>query len=87
MIGASPEKVSLDALIEQAMLEKMEEIAETLRESKEVMDSEEARVFMRQSKDQWKKLAPVLPRHPTSPQRYLYLRSELLEWIRQRQED
>ena len=86
MNGATAVKTkdSLDAIVEAVMLEKIEEIAEVLRESKEVMDSEEARIFMRQSSDQWKRLAPRLPRHNISERRYLYVRSELLEWLRMR---
>ena len=50
----------------------------------EPMDAEEARAFLKMSKDEFKKRATSLPRHAVSPRVFLYLRPELLEWLREK---
>ena len=46
------------------------------------MDAEEARAFLKMSKDGFKKHSPGMPRYEISPRQIRYLRPELLEWLR-----
>ena len=50
-------------------------------EAKEVMDSKEAAEFLRLPYSSFREIAPTLPRHAVTPQRFVYLRSELLAWL------
>ncbi len=54
---------------------------------REVMDAREAADFLRISHDLFKRLAPGLPRHAITERNYVYLRSELLEWVSGRPEN
>ncbi len=72
---------SLDTLLEAAILEKVERVAEALASGKEVMDAKEAADFLRISESEFKRMAPGLPRHAVTERRYIYLRSELLAWL------
>lgn len=72
---------SLDALLEAAILEKVERVAEALASGREVMDAKEAADFLRISESEFKRMAPRLPRHAVSDRRYIYLRTELLAWL------
>ncbi len=53
-------------------------------EAKEVMDSKEAAEFLRLPYSSFREIAPTLPRHAVTPQRFVYLRSELLAWLMDR---
>lgn len=75
---------SLDTLLEAAILEKVERVAEALASGKEVMDAKEAAEFLRISESEFKRMAPRLPRHTVTERRYIYLRSELLAWLTRR---
>lgn len=75
---------SLDTLLEAAILEKVERVAETLASGKEVMNAKEAADFLRISESEFKRIAPSLPRHAVTERRYIYLRSELLAWLMRR---
>ena len=72
---------SLDALLEAAIPEKVERVAEALASGREVMDAKEAADFLRISESEFKRMAPGLPRHAVTERRYIYLRSELLVWL------
>jgi hypothetical protein len=50
-------------------------------ETKEVMDSREAAEFLRLPYSSFREIAPTLPRHALTPQRFVYLRIELLAWL------
>jgi hypothetical protein len=50
-------------------------------EAKEVMDSREAAEFLRLPYSSFREIAPTLPRHALTPQRFVYLRIELLAWL------
>ncbi len=75
---------SLDTLLEAAILEKVERVAEALASGREVMDAKEAADFLRISESEFKRMAPGLPRHAVTERRYIYLRSELLAWLTRR---
>jgi excisionase family DNA binding protein len=77
---------SQDTVLEAAVLEKVERVANALAQGREVMNAEEAASFLRLSPSEFRKLAAagVIPRHPVNGKSYRYLRSELLEWIRRR---
>jgi hypothetical protein len=72
---------SLDAILEAAILEKVERVAEALAGSREIMDAKEAADFLRISESEFKRLAPSLPRHAVTERRYVYVRSELMRWL------
>jgi hypothetical protein len=48
------------------------------------MDAKQAADFLRISESEFKGMAPRLPRHAVTEQRYIYLRSELLAWLARR---
>jgi len=50
-------------------------------EVKEVMNSKETAKFRRLPYSSFREIAPTLPRHAVTPQRFVYLRSELLAWL------
>jgi len=50
-------------------------------EAKEVMDAREAAVFLRLPYSSFREIAPMVPRHAVTPQRFVYVRSELLAWL------
>jgi hypothetical protein len=68
-------------VLETAILEKVERVAEALSSGREVMDAKEAADFLRISELEFKRMAPGLPRHAVTERRYIYLRSELLAWL------
>ena len=53
-------------------------------EAKEVMDAREAAEFLRLPYSSFREIAPMLPRHAVTPQRFVYLRRELLTWLLER---
>jgi hypothetical protein len=80
-----PSELSADLLaqwIAAAVAEKLE--GPDSRAGREVMNSEEAADFLRMSLAEFRRRAPTLPRHQITESRYVYLRSELLEWLRSR---
>ena len=72
---------SLDTLLEAAILEKVERVAEALSSGRELMDAKQAADFLRISESEFERMAPRLPRHAVTERRYIYLRSELLAWL------
>jgi hypothetical protein len=72
---------SLDALLEAAILDKVERAAEVLSSGREVMDAKQAADYLRISESEFKRMAPGLPRHAVTERRFIYLRSELLAWL------
>ena len=66
-------------LVEAALLDRLEELADYLRNSRELMNAEEAASFIRMPYSEFHNIAPQLPRHAISGRRYVYHRSELLE--------
>jgi hypothetical protein len=74
----SHQDTRLDTLLEAAILEKVECATEALSSGREVMDAKQAAGFLRISESEFKRMAPGLPRHAVTEQRYIYLRSELL---------
>ena len=67
--------------IATAIAEKLEDLAGSLRESRELMDAKEAADFLRLPYSEFKRIAPTLPRHPVTERRYVYHRKELLDWV------
>lgn len=51
------------------------------------MNASEAADFLRLSENAFSRLAPTLPRCKLDGKQYRYLRSDLLEWLRLRQEN
>ena len=64
-----------------ALLERAEQLAESLHTSRELMNAQEAADFLRMPYSEFRRLAPYLPRHPVTERRYVYHRRELLEWV------
>jgi hypothetical protein len=79
-----PQDTSLDTLLEAAILEKVERVAEALSSGKEGIDAKQAADFLSISESEFKRMAPRLPRHAVTERRYIYLRSELLAWLTRR---
>ncbi len=63
-----------------ALLERVEELIESLPTSRELMNAKEAADFLRLPYTEFKRLAPTLPRHAVTERRYVYSRRELLKW-------
>jgi hypothetical protein len=80
-IVQSHQDTSLDTLLEAAILEKVERVAEALSSGREVMDAKQVADFLRISESEFKRMAPRLPRHAVTERRFIYLRSELLAWL------
>lgn len=72
---------SLDAILQRVILQKLEEVAVRISESREVMNAQEAADFLRIPYGTFRQLAPELPRHAITEARFVYLRSELLGWL------
>jgi hypothetical protein len=53
-------------------------------EAREAMDAKEAAEFLRLPYSSFREIAPTLPRHALTPQRFVYLRRELLVWLLER---
>lgn len=53
-------------------------------DTKEIMDSREAAEFLRLPYSSFREIAPTLPRHAVTSQRFVYMRKELLEWLLER---
>jgi len=64
-----------------ALLERVEQLTESLPSSRELLNAQEAAEFMRVPYSEFRRLAPYLPRHPVTERRYVYHRKELLEWV------
>jgi hypothetical protein len=71
----------LEKVLEEAVLEKVERMLEEASRSKEILDSKEAAEFLRLPYSTFKQIAPSLPRHPVTEQRFVYHRRELIEWV------
>jgi hypothetical protein len=54
---------------------------DALRESRELMNAKEAADFIRMSYSEFRKIASIVPRHRISERKYVYRRSQLLEWV------
>jgi hypothetical protein len=67
-----------------AILEQATRLAEALEVEREVMNGAEAADFLRISIAEFRRQAPSLPCHQVTDTRYVYLRSELLEWLKSR---
>ena len=59
----------------------IEQLTESLRTSRELMNAKEAADFLRVPYSEFRRLAPYMPRHRVTEQRYVYHRKELLEWV------
>lgn len=81
VLGAVPE---LEAFV--AEIGRIVEESRSLRESqaREVMTSREAAEFLRMPWQSFREIAPSLPRHAITRGKFVYLRSELLEWLSER---
>ena len=64
-----------------ALMEGIEQLTESLHTSRELINAKEAAEFLRMPYSEFRRLAPFLPRHPVTEQRYVYHRKELLEWV------
>ena len=53
-------------------------------EAREVMTSKEAAEFLRMSWQSFREIAPTLPRHAITRGKFVYRRTELLEWLSER---
>jgi hypothetical protein len=53
-------------------------------EAREVMDAKEAAELLRLPYSSFREISPTLPRHALTPQRFVYLRRELLVWLLER---
>lgn len=73
-------------MAEAELLARLEQLAKDINNTREVMDPQEAAEFLRLSYAQFRKLAPALPRHRLTANKYVYLRSELLQWIKDRRD-
>ena len=71
----------IERVLEEAVLETVERILEEASRSKEILDSKEAAEFLRLPYSTFKRIAPSLPRHPVTEQRFVYHRGELVEWV------
>jgi len=63
------------------LLERIEQLTESLHTSRELLNAKEAADFLRMPYSEFRRLAPYLPRHPVTERRYIYHRKELLEWV------
>jgi hypothetical protein len=75
------QNTSLNTLLEAAILEKVERVAEALASGREVMNAKEAAEFLRISASEFLRMARGLPRHAVTERRFIYVRSELLAWL------
>lgn len=71
--SGSPLVADLAALLERTLL--------AVERPPEVMNAEEAADFLRIPYQNFRRIAQGLPRHPVTERRYVYLRSELIEWL------
>ena len=62
------------------VLDRLDELIGYVQQSRELMNAKEAADFLRLPYTEFKRLAPTLPRHAVTEQRYVYSRKELLEW-------
>lgn len=61
--------------------EKLADLHEHREAGPEVMNAKEAAAFLGVDYGSFKNIAPGLPRHALRKARYVYLRSELIEWL------
>ena len=64
-----------------ALLERVEQLTESLHTSRELMNAKEAADFLRMPYSEFHRLASYLPRHRVAERRYVYHRKALLEWV------
>ncbi len=57
-----------------ALLERVEQLSESLPTCRELMNAKEAADFLRMSYSEFRRLAPDLPRHRVTELRYVYHR-------------
>jgi hypothetical protein len=83
-----PEARSYEAPAEEVaeILREATRLAETLHIGREVMNARDAAEFMDMSPASFSRMAPELPRCRISDKRFLYLREDLLEWLRAKTE-
>ncbi len=80
-MGKTKENPEYDHVeIAHVIAERLEELAGTIQQSRELMNAQEAADFLRMPYSEFRKVAPVVPRHAISERRFIYRRSELLEW-------
>jgi hypothetical protein len=71
----------LAAEVGRVLGEKLEDLPRVEEACREVMNAGDAAEFLSMNRPDFNKLAPSLPRHQLSEARFVYLRSELLEWL------
>ena len=59
----------------------LDRLASQMAEQRAWMDSKEAAEFLGLPLDEFRRLAPTLPRHKISERRYRYYAPELTEWL------
>ena len=59
-------------------------LVDAARCTRDVMNAKEAAELLRMPESEFRRIAPDLPRHTVSERRYVYLHSELLDWLRER---
>lgn len=59
----------------------LERLAGQMAEQRAWMDSKEAAEFIGMPLDEFKRIAPTLPRHKITDRRYRYYAPELTEWL------
>lgn len=74
------EKDPVVTQIAAVIAQRLEETAQAMRMSREVMNAKEAAEFLRMPESEFRRIAPALPRHAVTERRYVYYRGELLEW-------
>jgi len=78
--------MGLDGVLEAAIRERIEDLFEEAERARGIMGPERAAEFLDMTPNEFKKVAPKLPRHAVSPRRFLYLADELREWVRRQPE-
>jgi hypothetical protein len=74
------------AEVDRLLAEELEGFARYQEAGREVMHARDAADFLAISRASFNKLAPSLPRIRLSEKRYIYLRDDLLEWLRAKRE-
>jgi hypothetical protein len=77
-------EASLEEILAERIAGTLEELVERSEKVPELMDAEEAAVFLRLPYDSFRRIAPSLPRHMITPKRAVYSRRELLQWVLQK---
>ncbi len=75
------EREELAVHIAGTIAKTLDELASPLRNSRELMNAKEAAEFLNMPQSEFRRIAPELARLAISDRRFVYLRSELLEWV------